>query len=295
MRRREYLATMGAFLAVPFAGCAHSTGVLQLDEVSDEGIADRASRDVSENVEARHIVTETVTNGTSTASGRSPPLEPGKPVIHENRYYAISVRETGQRDTATFSISVDYDPQETPAGSTITVEDLPSVDRAALDHLIPPHEDAPRGEGMDFGIDRAYAETEMNQSVLVPEQEHEFVRYQSEVYMIQVGDPRDTTVFEYEYEADELAANATEFADIVRTEYRFSLAGLSAAEREIVEDAIDNGYYEDDPTDAFESLVGRLRDQPALTNEEGGGEWLVRYNDTEYWATLRYPPSIVEQ
>ena len=78
----------------------------------------------------------------------------------------------------------------------------------------------------------------------------------------------------------EIAPDVESFADQVREEYLFALTGLSAAEREVVEEAIDGAYYEDD--DAFRSVVDRVRDHEGLNVDDLYGTWLLSYEDSEY-------------
>jgi hypothetical protein len=78
----------------------------------------------------------------------------------------------------------------------------------------------------------------------------------------------------------ELAPDVETFADRVRERYLFALTGLSDAEREVVEEAIEGGYYEDD--DAFQSVVDRIRDHDALEEEDFYGTWLLSYEGAEY-------------
>jgi hypothetical protein len=101
-------------------------------------------------------------------------------------------------------------------------------------------------------------------------------------------------VTDYRYEAEEIAASAEAFGAAVREEYAFELSGLTDAEREIVEEAIDGGYYEGEVTDAFASLARRFRERPAVESDERGGEWVARYEGAVYWADLQHPPGEIE-
>ena len=58
------------------------------------------------------------------------------------------------------------------------------------------------------------------------------------------------------------------------------LSGLSEAERKVVEEAIDEAYYEDD--DAFRSVVDRIRDHEGLNVDDFYGTWLLSYENEEY-------------
>ena len=295
MRRRHYLASAAALLAGPLAGCAHAQAVLRMDAVSDDDLAERASRTVDRHPEHRDLVRRAVKDGPATATGRSPPLETDEPIAFDGRYYELAATETGEREVTEYDIRIDYDPgTATPGSESIAYDDLPEVDRAAMDALLPPPEDRPDDEGADFGIGRTYSEEEAAASELVPEQEYDAVVYEGERFPVDVGDGRTVTTYEYRYEAEEIAASADEYGSAVREEYAFALSGLSDAEREVVEEAIDEGYYDGSADDAFSSVASRFREHPGFDTDEWGGNWVVRYEGAVYWADLQHPPSEVE-
>lgn len=295
MRRRHYLASTAALLAGPLAGCAHPEAVLTMDAVSDADLAGRASRDVDRHPEYRDLVRRAVEDGPANATGRSPPLETDEPIAFEDRYYELSVTETGEREGTQYDITIDYDPgTATPGGEVIDYADLPAVDRATMDALLPPPENRPSDEGADFGVNRVYDDEEAAESVLVPEQEYDAVVYEGERYPVAAGDGRAVTIYEYRYEAAEIAGSAAEYGAAVREEYAFTLSGLSEAEREVVREAIDDGYYEGSADDAFVSVAERFRAHEGVETDEWGGEWVVRYEGTVYWANLEHPEGAVE-
>lgn len=294
MRRRHLLASTAALLAGPLAGCAHSTAVLEMTELSDEAIAERASRSVANFPPARQIVSAAAENGSTTVSRRSRPLDVERPFVYDGRYYELSVTESGQRETTVFSVQIDYDTTGTSVGRAIDYDALPGVDRDTLDALLPPPRDDRDDEGFDLGVGAAYSAADRAESVLVPEPEYDAVRYGGERYAIDVGDGRTVTVTDYRYEAVEVARTAEAFGAAVREEYVFTLSGLSDAERDIVERAIDDGYYGDGVDEAFESLARRFHEHEGVDTEDGGGDWLARYGGTDYWTELRHPPGVVE-
>lgn len=295
MRRRRYLATTAALLAGPLAGCAHPNVVMTMTAVDDADVARRASRSVDANPEARAVVAEAVENGSATASGSQRPFDTEQPIAYGGRYYEFSATETGERETTEYSVRIDYEP-ETPAdGNAVAYEDLPDVDRSTVDNLLPPPEDRSPDEGPDFGVARAFSDEELAASVLAPDQEYEAVIFEGTTYPIDVGDGRTVTVFDYRYEAAEIAADAAGFADAIRDQYLFALSGLPDAEREIVAEAVDDGYFEGDVTDAYASLASNFHEHEAFESGEWGGEWLVRWEGTEYWADLQHPSDVVEE
>lgn len=293
MRRRHYLASAAALLAGPLAGCAHPNAVLVMDEVSDAEIADRASRSVDGHPEFETLVAEAVENGSANASGNSPPLDTDQPVEYSGRYYELTATEMDSRETTQYGLSVDLTPtSETPDGEVVAFEDLPEVDRDVLDELLPDEGEASDDRG-DERVVRFYSEAMAEDSALVPDGGYDAVVYEGERYAIDVKE-RTRTESDYRYEAEEVAASAGEYGASVREEYAFTLSGLSDAERDVVREAIEDGYYEGSADDAFSSVARRFRDHPGFDTGEWGGEWVVRYDGTVYWADLQHPPSAVE-
>jgi hypothetical protein len=293
MRRRRFLATGSALLVGAFAGCAHSNAVLTMDEVSDAEIAERASsRGDDAEGEYGRIVRETIENGSATASERRPPVEPDRVVAYEGSYYRLSYDVTGSETVNAYDIAVDFDPESTD-GPTVAFADLPEIDRTVLRDLIPPRGDPPEGEGPDVGLSRTYTPAEENESVLVPSTEYEYVSYEGTSYGIRVEGPNDVTVNDYRYTAERVAASGTEFAQQLRDEYLFTLSGLSRSETELVEKAIEEGYYGGSASDAFRSLVEKFRPhEPVVGETEPDGyieaQYLVRYEGVVYWTDVYY-------
>lgn len=85
-----------------------------------------------------------------------------------------------------------------------------------------------------------------------------------------------------------------EFLEWVRDTHLFELEGLSEEERAVVEEAIEDGYYEDGTEEGFESLAERFHEHRAIESDEWGGEWLVEYEGIEYLADLSHTRSLVE-
>ncbi|MDZ7689104.1 MAG: hypothetical protein U5J64_10410 [Halobacteriales archaeon] len=93
---------------------------------------------------------------------------------------------------------------------------------------------------------------------------------------------------EFNYTTEKIASSQDEFVSWLNDEYRFELSGLSDGERAVVEEAIEEGYYENSSEEAFDSLVNRFQEHEAVEpGNEGGGHWLVEYEGTTYWAEMR--------
>lgn len=286
MRRRQVLATGALLLAGPLAGCADPAGVLELVAVDDAELAERASRSGAGLPEERgRVVREAVENGSGTIEDTYPPVEDGLPVALDGRYYDLDWTVVEERTVTLYDVEIDYDPADTD-GSSVGFDELPAVDRDALGGLVPPRTDR-RVEGTDLGAGVRYSPAEAEASVLVPEQQYEFVVHDGTRYRLETDDGRDVTVQTFEYTAREVASSAEAYAAHLRARYLFELSGLSDAEREVVEEAIDGGYYAgDDGDDAFRSVTERTRSHDAVRADEYDGEWLLRYDGTVYWADL---------
>jgi hypothetical protein len=292
MRRRHYLATAAAFLAGPLAGCAHPNAVLVMSSVTDDEIATRASRGVEDDPEDRRIVAGAVENGTANVSDSSPPLDTDQPVEFEGRYYELTATETARRETTRYFVTVEYTAgTATPGDRTIAYDDLPAVDREALEEVFPPPEDA---DDRAVGVRWDGTDADREASVLVPESEYDAIAYEGDSYPVET-EQRSGTESDYRYEAREIAAGPDEFATALKERYLFTLSGLPEAERDLVAEAIDGGYYEGSANDAFTSLARRFRAHEGIETHESGGDYLVRYDGTVYWADLQHSPSALEE
>lgn len=286
MRRRKLLAAGATLLAAPFAGCVDPAGVLQMSAESDAGIAEQASRDADGlPPELRDVVVAAIEDGSGTVSATSPPVDEGLPLAHDGAFYDLSWEVVGERTITRYTVEIDYDPEDA-SGPSVAVADLPDVDREVIDRLVPPRDDR-RVEGYDMGVSSPYSEEEAETSVLVPEQEYDVVVHEGNRYRIRTGDGREVTENTYEYTAAEVAASPETYAADLRERYLFTLSGLSDAEREVVDVAIDEGYYADSTDDdAFRSVAERLRSHDAVSSDEYEGDYLVRYEGTVYWTHL---------
>ena len=88
------------------------------------------------------------------------------------------------------------------------------------------------------------------------------------------------TETEYRYEVSRVAESTTAFAEQVRSRYLFTLSGLSEEERAVVEEAIDETYFED--SEAFRSVFGKLQSHRGIEITDSYGTWLVAYEGEEY-------------
>jgi hypothetical protein len=263
-----------------------------MEPVDDAELADHASRsfsvtDVEPDRESR-LIRGAIQNGSATIDSPSVPVETALPIAFQGAYYNLSWSITDRSPATRATIEIDYN-GSVASGATIPYADLPSVDQRALETLLPPRHDR-RTEGYDIGESVTYSDSEREHSVLLSERDYDAVVYRGTAYPIRVADTREITVNTYRYTSTLVAANSTAYAEQLRQQYRFTLSGLSADERRIVTEALNEGrYYAESEDDAaFQSVLNHFQRHKAIQEDEYHGEWLVRYNGTDYWAELRY-------
>lgn len=289
MRRRQVLAAGAALLGPPFAGCgAHPVGTLDLRAVTDAELAAAASHPADRLPdELAALVRGAIGNESPTETGTHPPLEEGLPVVRDGRYYEVTWTVVAEEVRRNYDVRIDYDPEDA-TGPAVAFEDLPAVDRETLGSLVPPSTDR-RVDGFDVGVGRIYTDAEVEASVLVPTPEYEVVVHDGNRYRVDVGDPREVTVKTYRYDAEEVAGSAEAYARLLVDRYLFVLSGLSPAEREVVEAAIEGSYHaEDTGDDAFRSVAERIRSHPPVEADGARGHWLARYESETYWVDLDF-------
>ena len=279
MRRRQFLASGTALLSVAIAGCGHPDVVLDMDEATADDIADERSTRVESGSEEYRILTSARDDGAATRTGRRELFDRTNAVRVDGAFYEVSETRTESSEATVYDVDVAFDPDDTNAEvGEVAYEDLPAFDREQLSFVVNGQKPADE-EGYIASVDYGTAEEVGDRSALVPEQEYDIVTHEGDRYRVEV---ESQTVSEggYRYEVTEVAPDVEAFADQVREEYLFTLTGLSAAEREVVEEAIDGAYYEDD--DAFRSVVGEIRDHEGLDVDDFYGTWLLSYENEEY-------------
>ncbi|SDL93377.1 hypothetical protein SAMN04487949_0225 [Halogranum gelatinilyticum] len=284
MQRRQFLATTGALLAPAFAGCGHPPVVLDMNAVDDTELAHRRSTEGAPDEQA--LIAAAVAGERPTTTGTSPPLDADRPVREDDAYYEFSYEVVDERTETGYDVRLDYDPVKNPTRA-VDYADLPTHDREVLSGLFPPDEDAPDNDGTDIGVFVRYSNEQRDASVLVPTPKYDAVVYEGEAYPVEVGESRELTVETYRYTATEVAASSEAYAAQLRERYLFTLSGLSDAEREVVEQAIDGGYFEDSA--AFQSVADRFDAHEPLSGERGSyGDWLAQYEGETYLTYLEY-------
>ncbi|OAQ51350.1 hypothetical protein HTG_17590 [Natrinema mahii] len=279
MRRRQFLASGTALLSVVVAGCAHPPVVLDLDEATAEDIAAEVSVTVEPGSEEYTLVESALENGSAVRSERDELFDRADTVRFEDSFYDVSETRLASGERTVYEVFIAVDPvNSTPELGEIEYNDLPETDRQHLDQIV--SKDRTRGEdGSDIGVEYGTGEKVGTGSVFVPEQQYDILVHNGNRYRISV-DSRTPSETLYRYEVSEVASGVEPFADQVRDRYQFTLTGLSDAERDVVEEAIDGGYFQDD--DAFRSVVDRIRNHRGINVADFYGTWLLEYERAEY-------------
>jgi hypothetical protein len=291
MRHRTVLALGLVALLAGLSGCS-AAGSLSLTPVDDRALAEEASRPLPADAPPdadESVVRRAIENGTATAVGDYPPVDEQLPFRHEGRFYAVDYAENGTAPGYDVGIRIDFNASSVD-GTVVDYGELPAVDRETLEFVLtqePPDEERLE-PGYDFGVGAIYTGSDAESSVLAPTQEYDAVRYEGEVYPIDVQAERETLTV-YRYQASLVAESHEAYAESLRDRHEFELSGLSDAERTVVEDALNGtNYIEDSDNEAFDSLVDRFRAHEPVEETDYGGSYVVRYDGRLYWAEVDY-------
>lgn len=279
MQRRQFLASATALVSVPLAGCGHPSVILEMDGATAEDIAEEVSMTPDSGSEEYTLISTAIENGSATREGQYELFDRIDIVRINGSFYEVSETRLRSSEVTVYEVLIDFNPDDsTSRVGEIEYGNLPEVDRQRLDPVIS-DDDPPTQDRYDVGVDYGSAEEVGNESVFVPERQYDIVIYNGNRYRVAVNS-RTAPEATYRYEVTEVASGVESFADQVREEYLFTLTDLSEAEREVVEEAIDGGYYEE--SDAFRSVIDRIREHDGITVEDFYGTWLIEYERVEY-------------
>jgi len=277
--RRRLLSALAVGGVAAVAGCGHPAVVLDMEAASAETITDELSTAVDPDSEGSAVVKTARENGSATRTGRRELFDRAEVVRVDDAFYEVSATRVGSGEVTVYEVRIDFDPADpTAERGEIAVGDLPETDRERLESALS-DENPPDGEGYDIGIGYGSAEEVGDDSVLVPDQEYDILVDGDDRYRVEV-ESRTAEETTYRYEVSEVAPTVEAYAAQIRERYLFALEGLSEAERAVVDQAVEGGYFEND--DAFQSVVDRIRDHEGISVDEFYGTWLLEYDGSEY-------------
>jgi hypothetical protein len=291
------LPVVALLVLVLLAGCSGAEGGLRMSAVNDTQLAANASHsfaDAQLGDSEKRLVRETLETGTASATAVDQPVfEPlqERPVRYHGRYYNLTWHPIRNQPGASVHIRVNYtDSAGVPTERRVAYEDLPAGDREALRPFLPMSGDRSlwkQGDWLERSI--TYTADELNRSVIVDPQQYDAVVYDDTVYPVESLTVDRRTVTTYRYRAIVVAENRSAFADRVTERYAFRLQGLNESERMVVTEAINGSYAATGENEsAFRAVATRFESHRAVERDAIHGEWVVRYRDTIYWATLRF-------
>lgn len=280
--RRRVLSGCTLAVGAVLAGCFRRTNVeLVMEQPDDAMLLDNAAVPTTRSDDHEELVGNAIEQGTASARDTRSPVETGWPNEHDGSYYEVTADRSAVGEQTRFEIVV-RPPVDDPDGETVSLSSLPGIDQALFDGVFP----QPDAEDPAVFVGE-YDSSERETSALVPDLAFDAVEYEGRIYPVEQGWERVDTIYEFTYEAELVAETDADFLSYLRSTYRFDLEDLSEAEREVVEEAIDERYFESDPDEGFESLVDRLHSRRGFNVDDHDGEWLVRYDGEEYWAYMR--------
>lgn len=284
MRRREFLAGGTALLALPLAGCIDPPVVLDMTEATPTRIADERSLSPAPESEEYAVVAAAHENDLVTRTRRGRLFYDTNTVRVNNTVYEISETRVDSTEVTEYELRIDFNPDDvTPTLGEISYSALPPADKRRLNKVVT-RESKRTVEGEDIVVNYG-TPAEVGESVFVPDPQYDILVYDGDRYRVTVAS-HESTRETYRYEVTQVADSVEAFVERIRERYRFTLSGLSEAEREVVETAIDKGYFEE--SGAFQSVVERFRAHDTLSGSDSYGTWLVRYEGEEYLAYIEW-------
>lgn len=298
MQRRQFLAAAGASLTVALAGCSRPPRVdLRLVHLPDADLGARLVTPAHElSPEGQTVVRRAHEDGSyvrTSVEWNGPYVHDGRVVSHDDRVYAVRTTRVGVERRTRDTFDVTY----TGRGDNTTVEvdadvrvvdygDLPPIDREMFD-AADPDSLARDGSAMSAFVRDDYPDD--TDSVFVPEQEYDAVRYEGETFLVDYQGPRTTENGRFRYELEPLAPDVTTYVERVVDEHVFTLDrdALSEEQRGMVDTAIEEGYGEEkELSDAFADLVAHIRGHEPVERSYSDWAYVLQYDGTTYYAEI---------
>lgn len=309
--RRRFLRYVAATQAVALAGCTGEvpaggsqagapapTARLAMDAVETAELPQGVLYSIAEydGPDRRADLMDRILDGGASVEDTRPPLPEDQHLYYDDVVYQLSHEVTAETPATMYPVKVDIVTDGVNESEAVRFADLPAVDREKF-----AERGLAGGKTVGIGTTFLYTHHERDRSVLVPDSEYSYVVWDSGAEAVwDVDDGHERTLKTYRYAAERVDAAAA-YGRRLRERFAFELAGLSAAEREIVRTTIDEGPYvvepEQTPSPAFWSLADRFRDREqahgldedgeGLGGEDGlGGPYIVEYEGGVYWAAL---------
>lgn len=284
--RRRILGLAAIGIVGPFAGCLSPGGALEMTAVeTDSAIGEAATAEVDpdRDEDGAELLEAAVAGESPEVDGERPPFDPYRHVRWEGAVYEVTWEVVDEQESTAYVVFAKRGDEDAP-GSRIEYEALPDVDRDALADV---HDEHGEFEDERVGWELRYADEDaIAESVLVPEPEYEFVVVDGTPFAID-STTAERAAHTYVYDVTQLAPSPAAYGADLRSERLFELEPVTGDERELVEEAIEDGRaVVGRNDDAFVGVGETLLEREPIYVHRDVGEWLVEYEGEPYWTEL---------
>ncbi|WP_420192018.1 hypothetical protein [Haloplanus salinarum] len=256
-----------------------------MQEATPIEITEAVSMRVDEESKEYDVIRSAMKNGSATRTGQNKWFDRRNTVLLNQTVYTVNETRLGSEKATKYEVGIDFTPENTTSElGVIRYDKLPPIDRRQLNRTL--SQGSTEKSPGELNVEYEPTGGGTNKSVFVPEQQYDILQYNGEQYRVTVEREFSSDV-EYQYEVTEAAANVKEFAEQLRNKYLFTLDGLSPAEREVIEEAIETGEVAWESEDS-ESVISKIREHTALSQDGSSGTWLMKYDGNEYLVTLSW-------
>lgn len=295
MQRRALLTSLAAS-SIGMAGCVgpllgDSCGAgadFSMDPATDTRVANAVSSSLAgRSLITQRVVNEAITSGETTYRGHYKPDLYTEYVVRDGdpTYFRIEIHEesstnlTGYRYVFAFGSDV-----STPSNRdrVIDFDALSKSDRESIQGAVGGESNFGKANSAEFSVTFVELdEATREPSAFVPRSDVEYVSWQGKEMRVTFKEECSVSVGTYTVTAERIAESTAAFANHVLDNEGLVLNGLTADQRTIVEQAIDDEYDACEPySNAFDKLLERL--------SIGDGEFVsfVRYDGSWYFVQV---------
>ncbi|PSP54330.1 hypothetical protein BRC82_10465 [Halobacteriales archaeon QS_1_67_19] len=236
----------------------------------------------------KQIVAEAAKTGATTRTTYAgETLESGAFVAYDGRFYRTDTTRIRTASVTAYSMNIAWEKDQTPPSDAdaIPYSSLPESDRDALSYAV-------EGSGGDEreGLpseslsinDAPVPYPDGGQDSQLVARDAVWVHWNDRYFRVEVNGETTQEKYTYEYALTEVAGTPSAFREHVASAYRVDLTGLPDDQREIVRQALDEGYEECAPaSEPLSRLQKRLPEDKQLPRPERG-DWYVRFDGSDY-------------
>lgn len=267
--------------------CSDGTD-LSLVEAADAHVSNEFSTSVDGLPHATAtVVEEALRTGEATARGYYAPRLQTEYVVTgpDAHYYRVTTTDHDRTETTGYEYAVEIGIDEATLSDDDLVRsfpDLPAHDRTSIQSAIGNTGLLHAPHYTSFSVVFAYDHDEVQgESVFIPETDVQYVEWEDTVLRLDFEEQRTVHITSTTVVAERVATSPEAFVTHIGTERGVVLTGLTDRQREIVIQAIEDGYTECTPySESFSDLLDRL------SMSERGFVSLARYDGVWYFTHI---------